>query len=64
VRRSAASAGYLFLLAPVLLWGGSYRASAIAGEHSPALMQNGVRCGIAAVLLLALLRPLGARLPR
>ena len=48
----------------MLLWGGSYRASAIAGKHSPALMQNGLRCGIAAVLLFALLRPLGARLPR
>jgi len=64
VRRSAASAGYLFLVAPVLLWGGSYRAATIAGSHSPALMENGLRCGIAALLLLAALRPLGSRLPR
>jgi len=64
VRRSQASVGYLLLVAPVLLWGGSYRASAIAAGHSPALMQNGLRCAIAAVLLVALLRPLRARLPR
>ena len=48
----------------MLGWGGSYRASAIAGSYSSALMQNALRCAIAALLLIALLRPLHARLPR
>ena len=64
MRRSGAALGYLFLVAPVLGWGGSYRASAIAGSYGPALMQNALRCGIAALVLVALLPPLRAHLPR
>lgn len=64
MRRSGVAVGYLLLVLPVLGWGGSYRASAIAGSYSSALMQNALRCGIAALLLIVLLRPLHARLPR
>jgi drug/metabolite transporter (DMT)-like permease len=64
MRRSGVALGYRLLVAPVLGWGGSYRASAIAGGHSPALMQNALRCGIAALILTVLLGPLRARLPR
>jgi drug/metabolite transporter (DMT)-like permease len=58
------AAAYGLLGAPILLWGGSFRVAAVAGRHTSALMQNGLRVGISAVVLLALLPLLGARLPR
>ena len=62
-QRSSAATGYILLAAPVLLWGGSYRAVAIAGPHASALMLNGLRALIAAVILLALLPLLRSRFP-
>src|SRR5581483_5127796 len=55
---------YVFLAAPVLFWGGSFRTTAIAAQHTPALLVGALRTGPAAIMLLALLPVLGARLPR
>jgi drug/metabolite transporter (DMT)-like permease len=61
--RSAAATGYLMLAAPVLFWGGSYRAVAIAGPHATALTLNALRAVIAAGLLVVLLPLLRGRFP-
>ena len=61
--RSSAATGYILLAAPVLFWGGSYRAVAIAGPHTSALMLNGLRALISAGLLVALLPLLRSRFP-
>ena len=61
--RSAAATGYLCLAAPVLFWGGSYRAVATAGPHATALTLNALRAVIAAGLLLLLLPLLRGRFP-
>lgn len=62
-QRSTAATGYILLAAPVLFWGGSYRAVAIGGPQTSALMLNGLRALISAGLLLLLLPLLRSRFP-
>lgn len=62
-QRSAAATGYILLAAPVLLWGGAYRAVTTAGPHAPALVLMALRVSIAAALLVVLLPLLGVRFP-
>lgn len=62
-QRSSDATGYILLAAPVLFWGGSYRAVSIAGPHASALTLNGLRALISAAILLALLPLLRSRFP-
>lgn len=47
----------------VVLWGGAFRATAVAAEHTSSLMLSGLRAGPAALILLLALRFAHARLP-
>lgn len=62
-KRSERATGYLFLAGPVLFWGGSYRAVAIAAPHATPLTLNAGRAVIAAAMLVVLLPFLRSRLP-
>jgi len=55
---------YALLAFPVFLWGGAYRATAVAGDHASATMVAGLRSGAAALLLVAIVPILRVRLPR
>jgi drug/metabolite transporter (DMT)-like permease len=58
-----AAVGFLLLALSILLWGGGFRATAAAVDHTSPLMLSAVRTCVAAVALLVLLRALGARFP-
>lgn len=62
-RRDAVSVALLLAVA-VVFWGGSFRATAVATEHTSGLMLSALRALPAALLLVAALPLLGARLPQ
>jgi drug/metabolite transporter (DMT)-like permease len=55
---------YLLLAATIFFWGTTYRANAIATEHASSLMFSAFRAAPAALILLAVVPVVRARLPR
>ena len=62
-KRDAVAAALLLGVA-VVFWGGSFRATAVATEHTSGLMLSALRALPAALLLVVAVPILGARLPR
>lgn len=55
---------YAFLASTIFFWGTTYRANAIATEHTSSLMYTAFRAAPAALILLAVVPLVRARLPR
>jgi len=57
------ASAYVFAGSAILLWGGSFHATALAGEQTSAVMLAGLRAAPAAVVLVVVLALLRSRLP-